>query len=71
MSDYERDTDRAAQDVFRRVAAGERLSLKLAQDVIAEQRGTGTRPRPVVVLWLATSWLSGEAKARRAAPATR
>lgn len=69
MSPYERDTDRAAHEVLRRVAAGERLGIKLCQDVIAGQGGQGTRPRPVVVLLLATSWLSGEAKARRAMPA--
>lgn len=65
MSDYEQDTDRAAHEVLRRVAAGERLGIPLCRNVIDRQDGQGTPPRPTVVLLLATSLLSGEVKGRR------
>ena len=54
--------DRAAREMFRRCAAGETLSYRLAQNVVEE---LGSTARPGAVMFVAAGMLSDHARWHR------
>jgi hypothetical protein len=61
---YQDDFDRAASEVLARVAAGENLSLKLAQRVVDK---LGSSAPPGAVLFVAAGLLSERVRTERLA----